>query len=71
MSRCQKEASGLYGAREEITRGRHTDNLGGRHSIRTNQQFTSINPHIFMLDALPAAGLRQAQECAGLRTPVA
>jgi len=30
-----------------ITRGRHTDdNLGGRHSIWTNQQSTSINPSI-------------------------
>jgi len=29
-----------------ITRGRHTDNLGGCHSIRTNQQSTSINPPI-------------------------
>jgi len=27
-----------------ITRGRHMDNPGGRHSIRTNQQSTSINP---------------------------
>ena len=30
-----------------ITRGKHTDNLGGRHfghSIRTNQQSTFINP---------------------------
>jgi len=27
-----------------ITRGRHTNNPGGRHSIRTNQQSTSINP---------------------------
>jgi len=27
-----------------ITRGRHTDSPGGRHSIRTNQQSTSINP---------------------------
>ena len=27
-----------------ITRGRHTDNLGGRLSIRSNQQSTSINP---------------------------
>ena len=34
------------------------DNLGGRHSIRTNQQSTSINaPPIFMPDALPAATL--------------
>jgi len=30
-----------------ITRGRHTDNPGGRHSIRTNQQSTSINPTHF------------------------
>jgi len=27
-----------------ITRGRHTNNPGGHHSIRTNQQSTSINP---------------------------
>ena len=27
-----------------ITRGRHTNNPGGRHSIRTNEQYTSINP---------------------------
>jgi len=27
-----------------ITRGRHTDNLDGRHSIQSNQQSTSINP---------------------------
>jgi len=57
-----------------ITRGRHTDNPGGRHSIRTNQQSTSINPPIFMPDALPAAtlpiypGLGQAQKYAGLHT---
>jgi len=62
-----------------ITRGRHTNNPGGRHSIRTNQQYTSTNPSIFTPDALPAAtlpiypGLRQAQaqEYAGLHTPVA
>jgi len=29
---------------ERITRGRHTDNPGGRHSYQTNQQSTSINP---------------------------
>jgi len=58
-----------------ITRGRHTDNPGGRNSIWTNQQSTSINPPIFPLDALPAAtltiypGLGQAQEYAGLHTP--
>jgi len=60
-----------------ITRDRHTDSLGGRHFIRTNQQSTSINPPIFMPDALPAAtlpiyhGLGRAQEYAGLHTPVA
>jgi len=57
--------------RGRITRGRHTDNPGGCHSIQTNQQSTSINPH-FTPDGLPAAtlsiypGLRQAQEYAGL-----
>jgi len=29
-----------------ITRGRHTDNLGGHHSVRTNQQSTSTNSPI-------------------------
>jgi len=59
-----------------IRRGRHTDNPGGRHSIRTYQQSTSINPPIFMPDSLPDAtfqiypGLGQAQEYAGLHTPV-
>jgi len=52
VSRCQKKASsGLYGTTGDM-RGRHTDNAGGRHSIRTNQQSTSINPPIFTLDAL-------------------
>ena len=41
VSRCQKKFSGLYGARED-NRGRHTDNLDGRHSHRTNQRPTSI-----------------------------
>jgi len=60
-----------------ITRGRHTNNLGGRHSIRTNQQSTCISPPIFTPDALPAVtlpiypGLGQAQEYAGLHIPVA
>jgi len=61
-----------------ITRGRHTDNPGGHQSIRTNQQSTSINPTpIFMPDTLPATtlpiypGFGQAQEYAGLHTPVA
>jgi len=59
-----------------ITRGRNTHNPGGRHSIRTNQQSTSINP-FFMPDALPVAtlpiypGLGQAQEYAGLHIPMA
>jgi len=30
-----------------ITRGRHTNNLGRRHSIQTNQQSISINPPHF------------------------
>ena len=60
-----------------ITRGRHTDSPGGRHSIRTNQQSTPISTPHSTLDALPAAtlkiyrGLGQAQEYAGLHTPVA
>jgi len=58
-----------------ITRGRHTDNPGERHSIQTNQQSTSINSPIFTPDAHPATilpirpGLGQAQEYAGLHTP--
>jgi len=64
-----------YGARKDNKRQTH--NPGGRHSIQTNQQSTSINPPTFMPDALPAAtlpiypGLEQAQEYAGLHTPVA
>jgi len=60
-----------------IARGRHIDNQGGRHSIRTSQQSTCINPPIFMPDALPVAtlpiypGLGQAQEYAELHTAVA
>jgi len=61
-----------------ITRGRHTDNPGGHHSVWTDQQSISINPSpIFMPDALDAAtlpiypGLGQAQEYAGLHIPVA
>ena len=43
VSRCQKKSSsGLYGARED-NRGRHTHNLAGRHSIRTNQWPTSTS----------------------------
>ena len=30
-----------------ITRGRHTNSLGGCHSIWTNQQSTSNNPHFY------------------------
>jgi len=58
-----------------ITRGRHIDSLGGRHSIQTKQQSTSINPPIFPPDALPVGtlpinpGLGQAEEYAGLHTP--
>jgi len=53
----KKSSSGLYSARED-NRARHTDNTAGRHSIRTNQQPTSItSPPFFMPDALPAATL--------------
>ena len=45
VSQCQKKSScGLYGARED-DRGRHTDHLAGRHSIRTNQRPPPIIPH--------------------------
>jgi len=58
------------------TRGRNTDNLGECYSNQTNQQSTSINAPIFTPDALhpttfpiyPVLG--QAQEYAGLHTPV-
>jgi len=44
VSQCQKKSSfGLYGANGDI-RGRHTDHPAGFHSIRTNQQPTSIIP---------------------------
>jgi len=32
---------------QSITKGRHKNNLDGHHSIRTNQQSTSINPPHF------------------------
>jgi len=58
-----------------ITRGRYTDNVGGCHSIWTNQKSMSINPPIFLrrMPFLPQPcpiypGLRQAQEYAGLHT---
>ena len=54
---CQKKSSGLYGASED-NRGRDADHPAGRHSIRTNQQPTSIiSLPIFMPDALPVATL--------------
>ena len=75
VSQCQKKASsGLYGGRK-VTRGRHINNPGGRHSIQTNQQSTSINLPTFTPDALPAAtlpihpGFGEAQEYAGLHIP--
>jgi len=42
----RKSSSGHYGTREE-SRGRHTHNLVGRHSIRTNQRPTSLIPHFY------------------------
>jgi len=57
VSRCQKKSSsGLYKARED-NRGRHIDHPAACNSMRTNQQFTSIIPHFFTLDALPAKTL--------------
>jgi len=50
VSRCQKKSSsGLYCAKEDI-RGRHTDNLVGRHFMRP----TFLIVPIFMPDALLA-----------------
>ena len=44
VSWCQKKKLFLnFMVLGRITRGRHTDNPGGRHSIGTNQQSTSIN----------------------------
>ena len=40
-----------------LNRGKHTDHLAGRHSIRTNQWPTSLIPSIFTPDAFPAATL--------------
>jgi len=57
VSRCQKKASSGLMVLGRITRGRHTDNPGGRHCIRTNQQSTSIIPPSFPLDTLPVATL--------------
>jgi len=76
VSWCQKKASSGLMVQGRITRGSHTDNLGGCHSIQTNKKSISINPPIFMPDALPVAtlpiypGLGQAQKYAGLHTPV-
>ena len=56
MSRCQKKASGLYGARED-NRGRHTDHPAGRYSVWINQRPSIIILPIFMPDALPASTL--------------
>jgi len=59
----------------KITTSRHTNNPGGRHSIQTNQQSTSISPTIFTTDALNATtlpvypGLGEAQEYVGLHIP--
>jgi len=51
-----------------INRGRHTDNPGRCHSIRTNQQSTSINhSNFYAVATLPVyPGMGQAQEYAGL-----
>ena len=36
----------------KITRGRHTDNPSGCHSIQTNQQSTSMNPPLHQMPFL-------------------
>jgi len=51
VSQGQKKSSGLYGTRKDNT-GRHTDNLAGCHSIRTDQHLPIFTP-----DALPATTL--------------
>jgi len=54
VSWCQKKASsGLHGAREDNKRQGHTDNPGGHHSIRTNQQSTFINHQPLFLCRMP------------------
>ena len=57
-------SSGLYGAKGD-TRGRHTDNPAGCHSIRTNQRPISVIPPLllrmpFLLQPLIYSGLGQA-----------
>jgi len=48
----------------EINRGRHTDSLAGRHSIRTNQYPPPPFPDIFMgwMPFLPPNQQRQSTE---------
>ena len=38
----------------QINRGRHTDHLAGRHSIRTNQCPPPPSPHIFLQAGCPS-----------------
>jgi len=73
VSRCQKRTSGLDGA-GEINGGRHTDHLGGRHSIRTNQCPPPPSPHIFLRAtclpaAQPTASKHWGQICTTIHSP--
>jgi len=77
LSRCHKKASsGLHGAKEDNKRQTHRQS--GWEPLHPDQSAIHLHQSpIFMPDALPAAtlpiypGLGQAQEYAGLHTPVA
>ena len=77
VSRCQKKLFLDCIVPGRIARGWHTNNPGGCHSIRTSQPSTSVSPPILLrMPFLPQPfqfypGLGQAQEYAGLHTPVA
>jgi len=73
----QKDSSGVYGATEDNKRQTHRQS--GWAPLHPDQSAIHLNQcsPIFMPDALPAAthpiypGLGQAQEYAGLHTPMA
>jgi len=48
VSRYQKRTSGLHGE-GKINRGRHTDRLAGRHSIRSNQCPPPPSPYLLQV----------------------
>jgi len=56
VSRCQKRTSGHFTVQGKINRGRHNDQLAGRHFIRTSQcPPPPFPPYFYRPDALPAA----------------